>query len=55
MSGTSRFPEHDGGGYSTGYAVIAGGLCLSLAVTVPMAGAPLARGLVWLCMLLTGT
>lgn len=54
MNGSSRLPERDGGGYATGYAVIAGALCLSLVVTIPIAGAPLARGLVWLCLLLAG-
>lgn len=42
MNGISRLREREGG-YATGYAVIAGGLCLSLLVTVPMAAAPLAR------------
>lgn len=31
------------GGYAAGYAVIAGALCLSLLVTLPLAALPLAR------------
>lgn len=42
-NGTTNAPEPAGGSYATGYAVIAGALCLSLLATIPLVAGPLVR------------
>jgi hypothetical protein len=39
----ARHPDNASGSYATGYAVIAGALCLSLLVTFGLVAGPLAR------------
>lgn len=54
MNGSPRLREQEDGGYATGYAVIAGALCLSLLVTIPLTASPLARLLATIGFALAG-
>ena len=54
MTGPSRLPDHDDGGYAAGYAVIAGAMGLVLMLTIPLAAEPLTRALGLLVLTLTG-
>ncbi|WP_421694305.1 hypothetical protein [Aestuariivirga sp.] len=54
MTGPTRLPDHEDGGYAVGYAVIAAAMALVLLLTIPLAAEPLTRAVGLLVLALTG-
>lgn len=54
MNGLRSVSEREDGGHTTGYAVIAGALCLSLLATVSLAAEPVARLMGAMVLLISG-